>query len=240
MRSVVQTNLAKLFNVADLDSFQIAPFTGAGKDTPPGFYKRGDKTFYFSFFNKQHNSRTMDWMLLHEAVPGHHYQYRVQDMSTLRPAFANLDRQFGFTEGWATYVETLGSELGLYKNELSSLGRAEWDLVRSIRLVIDVGIHVEGWTKVKALAFWKEHVPKQDHIAEREIDRIIRWPAQVISYKTGELAIVDLERLVRSCQKEKFDRRRFHQLLLERGDTPFSVLNLILEQDLVRQGCHKS
>jgi uncharacterized protein (DUF885 family) len=180
----------------------------------------------------------MDWLLLHEALPGHHYQYDVEDKATDRPAFATLVKQYGFIEGWGAYVETLGSDLGLYKDSYSAFGRLEWDLVRSVRLAIDVGIHAEGWTKAKAVAFWMEQIPNQNEIAEREIDRIIRWPAQVISYKTGELAINELEQLLRSCTKSTFDRRRFHQLLLERGSIPFLALRVVFEQELKSQGCN--
>ena len=180
----------------------------------------------------------MDWLLLHEALPGHHYQYNVEDKAAVRATFAPLAKQYGFIEGWGAYAETLGTELDLYKDNYSVFGRLEWDLVRSVRLVIDVGVHVEGWTKTKALEFWREHIPNQDEIAEREIARISRWPAQAISYKTGELAILELEQLLRSCMKSGFDRRRFHQLLLERGNIPFSALRLVFDQELKTRGCH--
>jgi uncharacterized protein (DUF885 family) len=237
MRTVAWSNLAKLFPVVDVSPVAIAPVPDANKDTPPGLYKHGDKTFYFSFYGQQHNKRAMEWLLLHEGIPGHHYQFELEDKSSLRPSFAKLFKQYGFVEGWGAYVEKLGPTIGLFKDKTSEFGRLEWDLVRSIRLAIDVGIHVEGWNRTKAIAFWKEHVPNQDQIAEREIDRITRWPAQVISYKTGELAIGRLEHRLKDCLKSTFDIRRFHQLVLERGNLPFSALDIVFDKELKEHHC---
>ena len=237
IKSKVLKNLASLFPWVTTTPFNIAPVPDANKDTPPGIYKRGDKTFYFSFYEQKHNKRAMEWLLLHEAVPGHHYQYSVEDKSELRPPFAKWFKNYGYVEGWAAYVETLGQELNLYKDKTSTYGRLEWDLIRSIRLAIDEGIHAHGWSKKRATEFWKKHIPNRLDIAEREIDRIIRWPAQAISYKTGEQVMNELETLLKGCLKSSFDRKRFHELILERGNMPFSALKAVFANELKTQGC---
>ncbi len=121
-------------------------------------------------------------------------------------------------------MEDLGRDLGAYQDPYQFLGKWEWDLVRSARLAIDVGIHAKGWKKSEALSFWKDHVPNQDGIAVREIDRIIRWPAQVISYKVGENTIWRLRNLTQDAEGAKFDLRRFHTLVLKRGSVPLPIL----------------
>lgn len=237
IRTTVLNKMPLLFPPGEVASVGIAPVPDANRDTPPGLYKRGVKTFFFSFFDQKHNKRAMDWLFLHEAIPGHHYQYDVEGKSKIRPAFAKWFKQYGFVEGWGAYVEALGSDLGLYSDKTSVFGRLEWDIVRSIRLTIDVGIHSAGWSKARAISFWKEHIPNQDEIAEREVDRIIRWPAQVISYKTGQLAFEALEHALKKCLRDAFDLRRVHELMLARGNMPFSALQVVFDRELKDHGC---
>jgi uncharacterized protein (DUF885 family) len=98
----------------------------------------------------------------------------------------------GNFEGWACYVEYFGKELGVYTNDYSYLGKCEWDLIRSARLVIETGIHYFGWSKEKAMDYWKDNIYGQDEIAEREITRVTNWPGQSLSYKLGAKFIFDL------------------------------------------------
>jgi len=123
----------------------------------------------------------MEWLYLHEALPGHH----------LQSVFFNGEAPFyfGTSEGWACYVEKLGKQLGLYENVLMELGEHEWDLVRSARLVMEVGIHYFGWSHGDALKFWRENIKGQDEIANREITRITAWPGQSLCYKMGAITI---------------------------------------------------
>lgn len=237
INAVAMNHLANLFPWLNPAPAKIAKELKASKDTPPGRYSRKEKTFFYSFYNQNHNRRSMEWLVLHESAPGHHYQYQIEDKSNLRPAFAKWFNQYGFTEGWATYVEDLGSDLNLYSEATSRYGKLEWDIIRSLRLIIDVSIHVHGWTKSQALIYWKKILPFQNEIAEREIDRIIRWPAQVISYKVGEREIKKIENQLRNCLKKAFDRKHFHKLLLERGNLPFSALKIAFTQEMKSRGC---
>lgn len=141
----------------------------------------------------------------------------------------------GFSEGWGAYAEDLGKDMGCYRDPYLYLGKWEWDLVRSARLVMDVGIHYEGWTRAQALRWWKENVPNQEDISEREVDRITRWPAQAISYKAGEDEILNLRKTASEKQGSDFDLRRFHTLVLQRGSIPLPLLReIVLESQKMK------
>jgi len=219
----VLAHLSQVVPVSTLPPLAIAPIPNPGPDTPPAAYQNG--TFYFGMAGGRFPRRALDWSFLHEAVPGHHYQTTLP--FTLAPALQDLFYLPGFTEGWGAYAEDLGSELGLYTTPAAELGKWEWDLVRSARVVLDVGIHVHGWTRAQALAYWQANVPGQDAIATRELDRITRWPAQVISYKVGEQAFLTLRKEAQTRQGKAFDLAAFHGRLLSRGAVPLTVLRAL-------------
>jgi uncharacterized protein (DUF885 family) len=200
------------------------------KDSPPGYYDSRDENFYFNFLGEHYNSRTMDWLFIHEAVAGHHYQMSVEKKIKAHSDLRDLFWYQGYSEGWGAYSEHLGHELGLYSDIYRSLGKWEWDLVRSARVVLDVGIHLKGWNKEKALAYWKKTVPNQENIAIREIDRIIRWPAQVLSYKVGEDEIFKLREWKQRSEGKNFDLRAFHSLILGHGTIPLETLAVIFNR----------
>jgi uncharacterized protein (DUF885 family) len=221
LRSHVTSRLGDVFAVTDVPEVAIAPIADATRDTPPGYYEDG--TFFYNFFAGRFRARTLSWLFIHEAVPGHHYQISLADRADA-PAFNRLFWYPGFTEGWGAYAEDLGAAVGLYDDPYQELGKWEWDLGRSARVVLDVGLNYDGWTKEQALDYWHEHVPHQDDIAVREIDRIVRWPLQVASYKIGERAFRRLRAEQETRQGERFDLREFHDLMLRRGALPLPVL----------------
>lgn len=133
-------------------------------------------------------------------------------------------QRFLSCERTGAYAEDLGNDLSMYDDIYQQLGKWEWDLVRSARLVLDVGLNYEGWTRKQALAFWHQNIRNQDDIAEREIDRMLRWPAQVISYKVGEQEILRLKKQAQDSEGEDFDIRKFHMQVLEHGSLPLDVL----------------
>ena len=166
---IVLQNLSKLFNVQPAPELSIKRGSNEALAQTPGYYD--NNTFYYNLFNAPYNKRQVAWLFLHEAVPGHHYQLAIEnDISNT--AVEQLFHYPGFAEGWAAYTEELGKELGAYQTIYDELGKWEWDLVRSVRVPLDVGINYYGWSDEKALAFWKEHIANQDAIALREINRI--------------------------------------------------------------------
>lgn len=223
LRASVSLRLADVFEPRDLAEVQIARWEDATKDTPPGYWNDG--TFYYTFFDGRFPARTTEWLFLHEAVPGHHFQANTEAATGARTPLLDLFWFPGFAEGWGAYAEDIGRDIGCFGDPYQYLGKWEWDRVRSARLVVDVGIHHRGWTRDEALDWWHVHVPNQDGIAEREIDRVTRWPAQVVSYKVGEHEILDLRAYAEDQLGDRFDVRRFHSLVLLRGSLPLPVLD---------------
>ncbi|HMH20681.1 MAG TPA: DUF885 family protein, partial [Puia sp.] len=182
-----------------------------------------NNTFYYNLFDKPYNTRQVDWLFIHEAVPGHHYQSSLRDQSN----GSSIQRLFwysGFAEGWAAYTEELGRQLGLYTTPYAELGKWEWDIVRSVRVPLDVGLNYYGWTDEQALAFWKKNIRNQDDIAMREINRMRRWPAQVVTYKYGALQIMHWKEELQRKEGKDFDIRRFHDRLLRQGNLPLFMM----------------
>lgn len=220
-KNTVLKNLSNLFNVEQIKDVSIKRGTNAALVQAPGYYS--DNTFYYNFFNASYNERQVAWLFIHEAIPGHHYEASV----TAQSRTSNVQRLFhypAFNEGWAAYVEELGKELGAYKTPYDELGKWEWDLVRSVRVPLDVGLNYYGWNDEKALAFWKKYIPDRDEIAMREINRMRTWPAQVITYKYGALQILKWKKLMQLQQGTVFNIKAFHDKVLQNGSLPFFLM----------------
>lgn len=218
---------------ADVPDIEFMTWPDAGPYTPPGIYLSEDDNAYrkavfqFNFYGNRHNRRAMDWLFLHEAIPGHHFHRYVRE-SAVQDALNGLWFAGGTVEGWATYVEYFGEEMGLYRDDMAWLGKWEWDLVRSVRIVLSVGIHDRGWSKDEALAFWKANIPNQDDIAEREITRCTNWPAQVLTYKIGAKKIFELREAAEKREGTGFDLKKFHTRFLSAGYVPLEVMEKII------------
>lgn len=187
----------------------------------PGYYR--NNTFYYNLFDYPFNVRQLDWLFLHEGNPGHHFQTSYASQLDL-PAYRSQFFNAGFSEGWAAYIEYYGADVGLYETPYDYLGKWEWDLVRSVRIPLDVGINYYGWNNKTALAFWKEYIPNQDEIAQREIDRMRRWPAQVHTYKVGAAILQKLRKKEQKRLGKDFDLVDFHKKILDQGRIPIGLL----------------
>lgn len=215
IQATIRKHLDAMFYPADIPPLDGMEWPNAGPYTPPGMYLAaenspyGKSVFQFNFYNGRHNWRAMDWLFIHEGIPGHHYHFSVRSAAST-PPFTQFFYYPGHFEGWAAYVENLGKDLGLYTNAYTELGKWEWDLARSARLVVSVGIHCKGWTHQQALDYWRQHVPGQEDIAEREVTRCTNWPTQVLSYKLGEKIIKETRRLLEKKQGKNFDIKAFH------------------------------
>ncbi len=220
-KAIIEKNISTLFNTIQIPAVNIARGTDEALAQTPGFYN--NNTFYFNYFNKPYNKRQVSWLFIHEAVPGHHYQYSIEAQAKLS-AVQQLFHYPGFAEGWAAYTEYLGKELGVYQTLYDELGKWEWDLVRSVRVPMDIGLNYYGWSDDKALAFWKEHIPNQDDIAMREINRMKRWPAQVVTYKYGAAQIVKWKTALQQQQGSSFNIKAFHDAVLSHGSLPLYIV----------------
>ncbi|GAB2966586.1 hypothetical protein GCM10027048_41450 [Hymenobacter coalescens] len=239
IRQRARAGLPRLFADTALPAVAIRVIADSGPATPPGYYQPDEAgrdeagptlgAFYFNFYRQRHNVRAMEWTFLHEGVPGHHYQFSLNRQQQARlPAFKSFFLYNAHFEGWSAYVEYLGHDLGLYQDPYSELGKWEWDLVRSVRVALDAGIHAQGWSKAQALAYWRQRVPGADDIAEREVNRCVAWPGQALSYKLGAARLLQLRTQLQQQQGSRFDIRRFHALVLSRGQLPLPVLEQLV------------
>lgn len=160
-------------------------------------------------------------LVLHEAVPGHIFQGSLARSLKDVPEFRKFYGNSAYAEGWALYAESLGSQLGVYKDPYSRFGQLASERFRAARLVIDTGIHSMGWTREQAQEYLKSHAPTQ---ALSEVDRYISWPAQALSYKMGQLKIVELRKNAEQKLGPKFDVRDFHDAVLRDGALPLELL----------------
>jgi uncharacterized protein (DUF885 family) len=166
----------------------------------------------------------MEALTLHEAVPGHHLQIALaQELADL-PEFRKNTSYTAFVEGWGLYAESLGEEMGFYKDPYSRFGQLTYEMWRAVRLVVDTGIHSMGWTRQQAIDFFAANAAKTMQDIVVEVDRYIVWPGQALGYKMGQLKIRELRRDAERRLGPKFDVRAFHDVLLGEGAVPLQLL----------------
>lgn len=233
--SIIRTQLGKFVGKAEIPPIFAMEWPEANANTPPGIYLNaednpyGRHVFQYNFYGGRYNRRAIEWLYMHEAIPGHHLQFSLRKKDGA-DALQYLFLYPGNFEGWGCYVEYYGKELGLYADPFSELGKWEWDLVRSARLCIDAGIHQYGWSQAKALEYWRREVPGQEQIAEREITRVTNWTAQALSYKAGADCILELRRKMEEKYGARFDEARFHRTYLSFGMRPLEVIKQNFEE----------
>jgi len=172
----------------------------------------------------------MEALTLHEAVPGHHLQIALAQELEGQPEFRKHVGYSAFVEGWALYSESLGEELGLYKDPYAKFGQLTYEMWRAVRLVVDTGMHSMGWTREQAIQFFKDNTGKTDQDITVEVDRYIVWPGQALAYKLGQLKIHELRAEAERRLGAKFDVRKFHDAVLENGALPLNVLETHMKQ----------
>ena len=166
-------------------------------------------------------------LTLHEAVPGHIFQGSLARSQQGLPEFRRFYSNSAYGEGWALYAESLGSQLGLYRDPYSHYGELASERFRAVRLVVDTGIHAMGWTREQAVEYFGAHAPE---IPVAEIDRYISWPGQALAYKTGQLKIFELRKEAEQKLGPKFDIRDFHDAVLRDGRLPLELLQEQVEK----------
>lgn len=163
-------------------------------------------------------------LTLHESSPGHSLQGALAEEQEGYPDFRSKNYISAYGEGWALYCEKLGKEMGIYHTPYEEFGRETYEMWRAARLVIDTGVHHKNWTREQAIEYLASHTALSRHEVETEVDRYISWPGQALSYKLGEIKIVELRARAEKELGTRFDLRAFHDAVLALGSVPLPVL----------------
>jgi len=181
--------------------------------------------FYVPIPNiKEYNYYSDEDLFLHEAIPGHHFQISLQQENTSLPSFRKSLWYSAYGEGWALYSESLGKELGLYKDPYQYFGMLSAEMHRAIRLVVDTGIHTKGWSREKAIQYSLDNEAESEASITSEIERYMANPGQALSYKIGQLKIRELRSRAENKLGDNFDIKIFHERILESGCIPLKLL----------------
>jgi uncharacterized protein (DUF885 family) len=204
---------------------EMGPDASENYDTPG---LAGDRPGWFNANVVGYQSRPiwrMETLTAHEAVPGHHLQTaRALELGDL-PRFRRASWYVAYGEGWALYAETLGPQLGLYQDPPSRFGFLQEQMLRAARLVIDTGIHDQGWSRQRAIDYFVACTGYDLGYAASEVDRYTSWPGQALGYYIGQLKIIELRDRARAALGARFDIRRFHMAVLDQGAVPLGVLD---------------
>jgi uncharacterized protein (DUF885 family) len=175
-------------------------------------------------------------LTLHESAPGHAFQMPIAMEHKDQPEFRQHTYLSAYGEGWALYCEKLGVEMGLYDTPYDRFGMLGYQIWRAARLVVDTGIHSQGWTRERAIAYFHENTALADREIQTEVDRYIAWPAQALSYYLGERAILQARADAEKALGERFNIRAFHDTVLELGSVPLPALKSRIDRFIAEGG----
>jgi uncharacterized protein (DUF885 family) len=228
----VDAKLPAYFSTLPKAKLEIRPYPEfREKFEAGGSYEQGTPdgsrpgTFYFNAYDLP--SRTtpgMTTLYLHEGSPGHHFQISLAQENEALPPFMRFGGNTAFVEGWALYAETLGYDMGFYKDPYQRFGTLSDEMLRAMRLVVDTGIHSKGWTRDQAIEYMLAHSDIGKTDATAEVERYIAIPSQALAYKTGAMTIQRLRRKAEAELGPKFDIREFHAQVLMTGALPLAIL----------------
>lgn len=192
--------------------------------------------FYVNTYDlKSRPIYNMESLFLHEATPGHHLQISLQLEQKDLPKFRRFGTYVAYIEGWALYAESLGRELDLFTDPYRYFGKLTFEMLRSVRLVVDVGMHSKGWSREKALRFLMDNSSFSETEAVAQIERYIAWPGQALSYKIGQLKISEMRTKAEKMLGSQFDIRAFHDEILKHGALPLDVLETNIDEWILKQ-----
>ncbi len=209
--------------VEPIPEFQSAMATHYQTGTPDG--KRPGRVVVATSHFAERSLIDDEAIAYHEGIPGHHMQQSVAQLMADLPKFRQHVNNSGYIEGWALYAEQLGKEVGFYQDPVSDYGHLASELFRAVRLVVDTGIHSQGWTRDQVVEFFRQSGAVDEPTIQAETDRYIAWPAQALSYKLGQLKFRELRSRAERELGAKFDIRRFHDEMLNGGVLPLDLLD---------------
>lgn len=232
LREKIDAKIPEMFSLIPKSPFEIRPVeafraksAAGGQYFPPSADGSRPGIFYVNTYDlPSRKVWDMESLYLHEAIPGHHFQIALQQELTDLPAFRRFGGETAFAEGWGLYAESLGKDLGVYTDPYQYFGRLQAELWRSIRLVVDTGLHSKNWTREQVIQYMLDNSATTETEAVAEAERYIAIPGQALAYKIGELKILELRKKAEQALGDKFDIREFHAEVLRDGAVPLSVL----------------
>ncbi len=227
----IKPNVDKLFSLQPKMPFEVRRTESFREKSASAEYSQGavdgsrPGIFYVPIPNvATYNYYADEDLFLHEAIPGHHFQIALQQENKDLPDFRKYNWFGAEGEGWALYTESLGKELGLYTDPYQYFGMLSSEMHRAIRLVVDTGIHSKGWSREKAIQYSLENEAESEEGITAEIERYMAIPGQALSYKIGQLKIIELRKRAETQLGDKFDIKQFHTQILESGLMPLALL----------------
>jgi len=233
--SELSKDLFEIFPSTAFEVRRIEPFRE--KSAAGGSYMAGTAdgsrpgVFYANAYDiKARGKWAMESLFLHEAIPGHHFQIMIQRENDALPDFRRYGGFTAFSEGWGLYAESLGKELGVFTDPYQYFGGLNAELWRSIRLVVDTGIHAKGWTRQQVLDYMYENSAVAEARAVAEAERFMAIPGQALAYKVGQLKIRAIRDDAEGRLGDKFDVKDFHTQVLKDGAMPLSILEAKIDR----------
>jgi uncharacterized protein (DUF885 family) len=231
IHNIIKPNVNKFFALQPKTAFRVKRTEAFREKTASAEYSQGAAdgsrpgTFYVPIPDvANYNYYGDEDLFLHEAIPGHHFQISLQQENQQLPDFRKFNWFGAYGEGWALYTESLGKELGLYKDPYQYFGMLGNEMHRAIRLVVDTGLHSKDWTREQAIQYSLENEAESEASIIAEIERYMAIPGQALSYKIGQLKIMELRQTAEQKMGKNFDIKVFHQKVLESGVMPLALL----------------
>lgn len=231
IHKAIEPHVNKLFSLKPKTPFEIRRTEAFREKSASAQYVNGTPDgkrpgiFYVPIPDvTKYNYYSDEDLFLHEAIPGHHFQISLQMENKNLPDFRKFNEIGAYDEGWALYTESLGKELGLYDDPYQYFGMLSSEMHRAIRLVVDTGLHSKGWSREQAIQYSLENEAEGEASIISEIERYMAMPGQALSYKIGQLKIIELRHKAETQMGSKFDIRKFHEIVLESGTMPLALL----------------
>lgn len=239
----IKPNLKKMFDKVPKMPFEIRQTEAYRAESASAEYNQGSAEakrpgiFYIPIVDatKFNITSGMESLFLHEAIPGHHYQLSLTQENTLLPSFRRFNGHNAYVEGWALYCESLGKELGLFTDPYQHMGALGDEMLRAVRLVVDVAIHTKNMSREEAIKYMMDNEPLSNEAATAEVERYMIIPGQALSYKVGAMKIRELRSRYEQQLGKKFKLAAFHTEVLKDGSLPLSVFEAKMDAWADRQ-----